>query len=139
MCSDLNGYAPFLILVFFLSPSVLINQNLFTEAQQLHVQIEQLSTKLDSTKAFSNWEKQLESRDLEIKGNLLRYNESVLVVDFNFEIDEIYQELHRLEELGFSPSFRITMLCTKAHHFNPMATALFTAVKKFNLIHSTIR
>lgn len=81
----------------------------------------------------------MSSQDLEIKGNLLKYADSQLIVDFNFEIDMIYQEISRLEELGFSPSFRITMLANKGHHLYPMATALSEAVKKCNLLQSSIR
>lgn len=79
------------------------------------------------------------SQDLEIKGNLFKYVDSVLVVDFNFDIDSIYQEIARLEEIGFSPSFRITMLSNKGHHLYPMALVLSEAIKKCNSLQISIR
>jgi hypothetical protein len=107
----------------------------------LHVRTEQMACRLDAGTAFAAWEKSLDLQSLENNGCLLRYStdDATLDVDFNFGVESVYDELLGLEDLGFSPSFRVTLLCTKSHHFFAMATSLTAAVKQYNALYSSIR
>lgn len=99
-----------------------------------------MAARLDTKKAFADWEKNLDVHSLENNGCLLRQAEgAALEVDFNFSVEAVYEELLGLGDLGFSPSFRITMLCMKSHHFHATALGLTTAVKKYNALYSSIR
>jgi hypothetical protein len=110
------------------------------EAQELYVRTEQMAAKLDPKKAFADWERNLDTHRLETTGCLLRYSETKqLEVNFNFQIESVYQELLGLENLGFSPSFRITLQCTKSHHFYSMASSLAATVKQYNALYASVR